>query len=73
VPFDVEAVFEGQRTRQFALHEAHLNPQLPRVLRTLGFDRTYVRGEGSWLYDDRGDRYLDLLSGFGVFAGPTRS
>jgi ornithine--oxo-acid transaminase len=68
VPFDVESAFTTNRERQFALHEAHLNPQLPRVLRTLGFDRTYVRGEGSWLIDDHGDRYLDLLSGFGVFA-----
>jgi ornithine--oxo-acid transaminase len=68
VPFDVESAFIENRERQFALHEAHLNPQLPRVLRTLGFDRTYVRGEGSWLIDDHGDRYLDLLSGFGVFA-----
>ncbi len=68
MPFDVDAAFADQRQRQFALHDAHLNPQLPRVLRTLGFDRTYVRGEGPWLYDDKGDRYLDLLSGFGVFA-----
>jgi acetylornithine/succinyldiaminopimelate/putrescine aminotransferase len=68
VPFDVDAAFRDHRGEQFALHEAHLNPQLPRVLRTLGFDRTYVRGEGPWLWDDAGDRYLDLLSGFGVFA-----
>ena len=68
MPFDVDAVFRAHQGEQFALHEAHLNPQLPRVLRTLGFDRTYVRGEGPWLYDDRGERYLDLLAGFGVFA-----
>ena len=68
MPFDVDAAFTEHQGEQFALHEAHLNPQLPRVLRTLGFDRTYVRGEGPWLYDDRGERYLDLLSGFGVFA-----
>ena len=66
--FDVDAAFHEHQGEQFALHEAHLNPQLPRVLRTLGFDRTYVRGVGPWLYDDRGERYLDLLSGFGVFA-----
>jgi ornithine--oxo-acid transaminase len=53
---------------QFALHERHLNGQMTRVLRTLGFDRNYVRAEGPYLYDDRGDRYLDLLSGYGVFA-----
>lgn len=68
LPFDVDAAFRAHQGEQFALHEAHLNPQLPRVLRTLGFDRTYVRGEGPWLYDDHGERYLDLLSGFGVFA-----
>jgi ornithine--oxo-acid transaminase len=68
VPFRVDEAFREHQGEQFALHEAHLNPQLPKVLRTLGFDRTYVRGEGPWLYDDAGDRYLDLLSGFGVFA-----
>jgi ornithine--oxo-acid transaminase len=45
-----------------------LNVQLVRVLKTIGFDRQYVRAEGQYLFDDRGDRYLDLLSGFGVFA-----
>jgi hopanoid-associated sugar epimerase len=38
------------------------------VLQTLGFDRRYVRGEGCYLYDDAGQRYLDFLSGFGVHA-----
>ncbi len=27
---------------------------------------TFVRGEGSWLWDDAGKRYLDLLSGLAV-------
>ena len=27
----------------FALHERHLNTQMVRVLRTIGFDRCYVR------------------------------
>lgn len=27
---------------------------------------TFVRGEGSWLYDEGGKRYLDLLSGLAV-------
>ena len=26
----------------------------------------FVRGEGAWLYDDAGERYLDFLSGIGV-------
>jgi acetylornithine/succinyldiaminopimelate/putrescine aminotransferase len=37
-------------------------------LKTIGFDKLYVRGEGCYLYDADGQRYLDFLSGFGVFA-----
>jgi ornithine--oxo-acid transaminase len=52
----------------FALHEQFLNPQMVNVLKTIGFDRHYVKAEGPYLWDDHGDKYLDLLSGFGVFA-----
>src|SRR6266436_4162735 len=45
-----------------------LNPQLPRMLHAIGFDRTYVRAEGAYFYDKDGNDYLDFLSGFGVFA-----
>ncbi|MEN8183246.1 MAG: aspartate aminotransferase family protein [Myxococcota bacterium] len=52
----------------FDLHARHLNGQMVRVLKTLGFDRRYVRATGPYLFDERGERYLDLLSGYGVFA-----
>jgi hypothetical protein len=39
-----------------------------RVLRTIGFNRDYRRGQGAYLFDDEGHRYLDLLSGWGLFA-----
>ena len=38
-----------------------------RVLRSIGFDRFYERGEGAYLFDEEGRRYLDFLAGFGVF------
>jgi ornithine--oxo-acid transaminase len=44
-----------------------INPQFVRVLRTIGFDRTWVRGEGAYLIDANGDRYLDMLGGFGMY------
>jgi len=53
---------------EMALNDAHLNPQLGRIVRTLGFDKPWVRGEGAYLIDAAGDRYLDLLCGYGVFA-----
>ena len=39
-----------------------------RVLRTIGYDRNYKRALGQYLYDEDDNQYLDLLSGFGVFA-----
>lgn len=68
MPFDVARVLEQRRGENFQLHADLLNPQLGRVLKTIGFDRFYQRGEGCYLYDDRGEKYLDLLSGFGVYA-----
>jgi hypothetical protein len=29
-------------------------------------DLVFVRGEGSWLWDDRGRRYLDFVQGWAV-------
>ncbi|SCZ53535.1 aspartate aminotransferase family protein [Thiohalomonas denitrificans] len=39
----------------------HLSPLLKQ-----SSDITAVRGEGVWLYDDSGERYLDFTSGIGV-------
>lgn len=55
----------GEKT---ALHSRYLNEQLVRVLKTIGFDVGFKRGEAQYLYDKDDVRYLDLLSGFGVFA-----
>ncbi|HEY5250299.1 MAG TPA: aspartate aminotransferase family protein [Acidimicrobiales bacterium] len=68
MPFDLSAVLSERHDENFRLHAKYVNPQMARVLKTLGFDRFYVRGEGSYLFDAEGRRYLDFLSGFGVFA-----
>ncbi|SMF96376.1 ornithine--oxo-acid transaminase [Methylomagnum ishizawai] len=54
--------------KNFDLHDAHLNTQMVRVLKTIGYDRVYTRASGPYLYDSQENEYLDLLSGFGVFA-----
>jgi len=51
-----------------ALNDRALNPQMGRILRTLGFDKVWTGGEGAHLIDSDGERYLDLLGGYGVFA-----
>ena len=52
---------------KYALHEKYLNAQLVRVLKTIGYDVAYTEARGPYLYDAEGHRYLDLLSGWGVF------
>ena len=54
--------------QNFSLHEEHLNTQIVRVLKTIGYDRVYTRAKGPYLYDQDDQEYLDLLSGFGVYA-----
>jgi ornithine--oxo-acid transaminase len=61
-------VVEARQGENLALHGQYLNPKLAQVLKTIGFDRTYVRGEGCYLYDREGQEYLDFLAGFGVYA-----
>src|SRR6202795_2295048 len=51
-----------------SLNERFLNPQMGRILRTLGFDKVWRGGEGAHLIDSGGERYLDLFGGYGVFA-----
>jgi ornithine--oxo-acid transaminase len=67
-PPPVHEILAARAGEAMALNDAHLNPQLGRIVRTLGFDRTWVAGEGAHLIDDTGARYLDLLCGYGVFA-----
>jgi ornithine--oxo-acid transaminase len=66
--YNVADLFETRERDRFALHSRHLNEQMVRVLRAIGYDIGFCRGEGQYLYDREGSRYLDLLSGFGVFA-----
>ncbi len=59
---------EQHQGRQYELHDKHINPAFVKMLRTIGFDKGYVRGEGPYLWDAQGNKYLDLLTGWGVFA-----
>lgn len=65
--YDIAAIFDDAEAGRFELHSRHLNEQMVRVLRTIGYDVGFRRGAGQYLYDKAGDRYLDLLSGYGVF------
>jgi len=65
---DIERLFAEAEADRYALHTRHLNEQMVRVLKTIGFDRAYQRGKGQYLYDREGHQYLDLLGGWGACA-----
>jgi ornithine--oxo-acid transaminase len=64
----VREILADRAGEEMVLNDSHLNPQLGRIMRTLGLDKRWVAGEGAHLIDSEGNRYLDLLSGYGVFA-----
>jgi ornithine--oxo-acid transaminase len=66
--FDLQALLAAHRTDGYELYGRYLNPQQPKVLHTIGFDKVYERAEGAYLYDSDGQQYADFLAGFGVFA-----
>jgi ornithine--oxo-acid transaminase len=61
-------MFVDRQSQRSSMHARHLNEQLVRVLKTIGYDVGFQKGQGQYLFDRDGARYLDLLSGFGVFA-----
>jgi ornithine--oxo-acid transaminase len=65
--FSLGELLDSRRGEDLDLWARTINPQFVRVLRTIGFDRTWARSEGAYLYDEDGARYLDLLGGFGMY------
>ncbi len=67
-PPPIREIIDARSGEEMALNDRFLNPQMGRILRTLGFDKVWTGGEGAHLIDSRGDRYLDMFGGYGVFA-----
>ena len=65
---DIIALLKQHQGRNYELHARHINPSNVRALNTIGFDRCYTRAEGAYLWDLEGTKYLDFLSGYGVFS-----
>jgi len=65
---NIKKLLKDNSGRQHDLYAKYINPQLVKVLKTVGFDKNYVRANGPFLYDADGNEYLDFLAGYGVFA-----
>jgi len=44
----------------------YVNPQLGDLLEQVHMDKTYIRGEGHYLFDYEGKRYLDFIAAYGA-------
>lgn len=64
--FDLLNLIAENRSQNYELYSEHVNPQFTKVLKTIGFDRIYERGEGPWLWDVAERKYLDMLGGYAV-------
>ncbi len=64
----VREILANRVGEEMTLNDRYLNPQIGRIVRAVGYDRVWVRGEGAHLIDSEGRRYLDLFGGHGVFA-----
>src|SRR6201984_2117990 len=65
---DLHALLAAPRRDGYELYGRYLNPQHPKVLHAIGFDKVYERAEGASLSDTDGNPYADFLAGFGGFA-----
>jgi ornithine--oxo-acid transaminase len=64
---DIASLYSKRQAERYALHTRYMNEAMVRVLRTIGYDVGFQSGRGQYLFDRSGVRYLDLLSGWGVF------
>jgi ornithine--oxo-acid transaminase len=67
VPGELAELLTSRSAEAFDLHAEHVNPQFVRMLRTIGFDRQWARGDGAYLIDADGNSFLDMLGGFGMY------
>lgn len=63
--FPAPSAAEQLAERAPLLHARHINPVVMALGGSSNFVKTFVRGEGSYLFDAAGNRYLDFIAGFG--------
>jgi len=64
---DFVKLIEQRASENHELYKRYMNPSFARVMQIIDYNRIYTKGEGAYLYDQDGNRYLDFLGGYGVF------
>jgi len=65
--FDIKKLMMDNIAGNNARYGEHVNSKFSRALKIIGFDKTYVSGKGAYLFDEVGEKYLDMLAGYGMF------
>ena len=65
--FDLQKLLEQRAGENYALQDRYVNASFAKVLKIIGFDKVYTKGQGQYLFDAQGKRYLDFICGYGVF------
>lgn len=64
---DFKDRIESFLTSSDNLSRRHVHPRLAKMFEMGGMNIAFVRGEGQYLWDAGGERYLDFLAGGGVY------
>ena len=62
--FDIVATFRQRLGENYKLHAKFINPAWAKVTQLIGYDKTWAKAEGCYLWDTDGQRTLDCVSGF---------
>jgi len=65
--FNLKDIIENGRENKAKLFSKYVNPKFSKAMDIIGFNRNYIKGEGQYLWDEKGTKYLDFVSGFGMF------
>ncbi len=63
---DIEALIEEQLNEATRLNKKYVHPKLTKMFAMAGMEAYFHRAEGQYLWDAKGNRYLDFLSSGGV-------
>lgn len=63
---ELREAMELTREKNRDNHRNFINPELVNLMGLLNFDKCFVRAEGTSVWDQEGNEYLDFLGGYGA-------
>lgn len=63
----IRSLIQGQLDEASGLTRRHVHPKLLKMFELAGMNATFVRAEGQYIWDSQGHRFLDFLTGGGVY------